>query len=228
MNEWHEGPCIGFDLETTGIDTATARIVTASAVLLAADGSILNQREWLIDPGIEIPEAATAVHGVTTEQARAEGVPAAQGVAEILNLLQFASQQAPVVAFNAAYDFSVLHTEALRYDLVPFIPGNVIDPFILDKQMDRFRKGKRTLEAACEHYGVRLENAHTSFADAVACVGVARAVVNKYPQLQTDPSELHGQQIRWAREQAQSFQDYLRKSNPQAVVDGAWPIKDTD
>jgi len=226
MSEWHKGFCLGFDLETTGVDTSTARIVTASVVLLDASGQIVNRREWLVDPGVEIPEAATAVHGVSTQQAQAHGVPAAQGVQEILNLLFFASAEAPVVAFNAAYDFSVLHAEALRYGLTPFIPGNVIDPFILDKQMDRFRKGKRTLEAACQHYGVVLENAHTSFADAVACVGVARALAAKFDELQVDPAELHGRQIRWAREQAESFQLYLRKSKPQAVVDGAWPIKD--
>ncbi len=227
MNEWHMGLVVGFDLETTGVDTNTARIVTASVVLLDAKGQVVNQREWLVDPGVEIPEAATAVHGVSTEKARAEGMPAAQGVAEILNLLQFASQQSPIVAFNASYDFSVLHAEALRYGLVPIIPGNVIDPFIIDKQVDKFRKGKRTLAAACEHYGVVLENAHTSFADSVACVGVARAIAQKFPQLQVDPHDLHGWQIGWARDQAASFQEYLRKRDPQAVVDGAWPIKDS-
>lgn len=227
MSEWHIGPCLGFDLETTGVDTNTARIVTASVVLLDSSGQILNQREWLLDPGVEIPEAATAVHGVTTERARAEGVAAAQGVGEILNLLQFASQQAPIIAFNASYDFSVLHAEALRHELVPFIPGNVIDPYVLDRQKDRYRKGKRTLEAACQHYGVVLENAHTSFADAVACVGVARALASRYPDLLVDPAELHGQQIRWAREHAENFQQYLRRTKPEAVVDGAWPIKDS-
>lgn len=72
-----------------------------------------------------------------------------------------------------------------------------------------------------------LENAHTSFADSVACVGVARAIAQKYPQLQVDPQDLHGWQIGWARDQAASFQEYLRKRDPQAVVDGAWPIKDS-
>ncbi|WP_313812626.1 3'-5' exonuclease [Glutamicibacter sp.] len=227
MTEWHKGLAVGFDLETTGVDTATARIVTASVVLLDAEGTIVNQREWLVNPGIEIPEAATAVHGVSTEKARAEGSPAPQAVREILGLLNFASEQAPLIAFNAAYDFSVLYSEALRYDMPPFIPGNVIDPFIIDKQVDKFRKGKRTLAAACEHYGVVLENAHTSFADAVACVAVGRALAETYPQLQVDPQILHGWQIGWAREQAESFQSYLRKSKPEAVVDGAWPIKDS-
>ncbi len=227
MTEWHKGLAVGFDLETTGVDTNTARIVTASVVLLDAEGKIVNQREWLVDPGVEIPEAATAVHGVSTEKARAEGIPAAQAVREILGLLSFASEQAPLIAFNASYDFSVLYSEALRYDMPPFIPGNVIDPFIIDKQVDKFRKGKRTLAAACEHYGVVLENAHTSFADAVACVAVGRALAELYPQLQADPQVLHGWQIGWAREQAESFQAYLRKSKPDAVVDGAWPIKDS-
>lgn len=227
MTEWHKGLAVGFDLETTGVDTCTARIVTASVVLLDADGKIVNQREWLVDPGIEIPEAATAVHGVSTEKARAEGQPAAQAVREILGLLNFASQQAPLIAFNASYDFSVLYAEALRYDMPPFIPGNVIDPFIIDKQVDKFRKGKRTLAAACEHYGVVLENAHTSFADAVACVAVGRAIGDQYPQLQVEPEILHGWQIGWAREQAEGFQAYLRKTKPDAVVDGAWPIKDS-
>ncbi|MFY9678088.1 MAG: 3'-5' exonuclease, partial [Glutamicibacter protophormiae] len=40
------------------------------------------------------------------------------------------------------------------------------------------------------------------------------------------PQVLHGWQIGWAREQAESFQAYLRKTKPEAVVDGAWPIKD--
>ena len=220
-------PVVGFDLETTGVDPNTARIVTASVVLLDPAGQIINRREWLVNPGLEIPAEATAVHGVSNEKAQAEGQPAAAAVQEILELLSFALEQSPVVAYNASYDFSVLHAEALRYGLVPVIPGNVIDPFIIDKQVDKFRKGKRTLLDVCAHYGVVLEDAHTSFADAVACVGVARAIAVKYPQLQVDPRKLHGWQIGWAREQAESFQAYLRKSNPQAVIDGSWPIKDS-
>jgi len=224
MNEWHKGLAVGFDLETTGVDTTTARIVTASVVLLDAQGTVVNRREWLVNPGIEIPEAATAVHGVSTQKARAEGAEPKQSVQEIMQLLAFASEQSPIVAFNASYDFSVLYNEALRYDLPAFFPGNVIDPFIIDKQVDKFRKGKRTLSAACEFYGVVLENAHTSLADAIACVEVARQIGESYPQLQVDPQVLHGWQIGWAREQAESFQTYLRKTKPEAVVDGAWPI----
>ena len=76
-----------FDLETTGIDVATSRIVSAHVGLLNADGELVEQRSWLADPGVEIPAGAAAVHGITTERARAEGRPAAEVVGEILAAL---------------------------------------------------------------------------------------------------------------------------------------------
>ena len=59
-----------FDLETTGIDVDTCRIVTAHVGVIGTDGEVLEQREWLVDPGVEIPTAASLIHGVTTERAR--------------------------------------------------------------------------------------------------------------------------------------------------------------
>ena len=55
---WIHGPRATFDLETTGVDVETARIVTASLLLLNPDGSVRRAGEWLADPGVEIPEAA--------------------------------------------------------------------------------------------------------------------------------------------------------------------------
>src|SRR5690554_6553076 len=69
-----------FDLETTGIDVRTSRIVTAHIGVLDAEGVLVGSHEWLADPGVEIPPQASAVHGVTTERARAEGRPAGQVV----------------------------------------------------------------------------------------------------------------------------------------------------
>ena len=54
-----------FDLETTGIDVEKDRVVTAHVGLLDADGREIAARDWLSDPGVPIPEGATAVHGVT-------------------------------------------------------------------------------------------------------------------------------------------------------------------
>lgn len=131
----------------------------------------------------------------------------------------------PVVAFNGVYDFTVMDREARRHGLTPLEARPVIDPFVLDKQVDRFRKGKRTLSAVSEHYGVTLENAHTSAADALAAVQVADALAAQYEQLRVAPADLHERQVRWKAEQAESFEQYLRRKDPQATVSRHWPVE---
>ncbi|MGW4866231.1 hypothetical protein ACWEO6_33780, partial [Streptomyces sp. NPDC004291] len=54
----------GFDLETTGPEPESARIVSACLAYFA--GGQLHKRTWLLDPGCEIPAGATEVHGITT------------------------------------------------------------------------------------------------------------------------------------------------------------------
>jgi len=226
MLSWHELPRASFDLETTGRDPQEARIVTASIILVDAGGNILKHHEWLVDPGVEIPEEAAAIHGISTERAQSEGIPAREGIAEIIQVLQdtFAAG-VPVLAFNAAYDFTVLAREAERSGLTAPVPFPVIDPFIMDKQADRYRRGKRTLTAMAEHYGVAFENAHTSAADVMATLAVGAAMAGAFPVLAQDAASLHQLQTGWAAEQAASFQSYLRRRDPDAVIDGTWPVR---
>lgn len=218
-----------FDLETTGIDIDTCRIVTAHVGVIGPAGEVLEQRQWLVDPGVEIPTAATLVHGVTTERARLEGLAAAQGVAEIIDALRDAAGRGlPIVAYNAAYDLSVLHREAERYGHEAFRgPGHVVDPLVIDKAVDRFRRGKRTLTAACEHYGVELLAAHDAGADAIAAGRVAQAIARAFPELAACAvAELHTRQVGWCREQAESYQDWRRRNGePEFTTSGAWPIR---
>jgi DNA polymerase-3 subunit epsilon len=226
MNSWHELPHAAFDLETTGRDPHTARIVTASIILVNGQGVVLQHHEWLAAVEEDIPDEAAAIHGVSTERARAEGRPAPEVTAEIAGVLGgFFAAGIPVLAFNACYDFTVLNRECERFGLTVPAPAPVIDPYILDKQVDRYRRGKRTLTALTEHYGVGFENAHTSAADVMATLGVARAMAGRYPVLHGDAADLHRAQIGWAGAQAASFQDYLRRKDPAAVVDGAWPTR---
>lgn len=225
MTSWHELPRAAFDVETTGRDPHSVRIVSASIVLVNGRGEPRQTHEWLADPGVEIPAEATAIHGVSTEKARAEGRPAAEVTAEVTAVLAGMFEASiPVFAFNAPYDFTVLASEARRHGCDPLTPRPVIDPFILNKQMDKYRRGKRTLVALCEEYGVPLTDAHTSSADALATLALADALVAKYPALSGDAGRLHDSQVRWAAEQAASFQSFLRRTKPDAVIDGTWPV----
>ncbi|MDR5692288.1 exonuclease domain-containing protein [Agromyces indicus] len=218
-----------FDLETTGIDIDTCRIVTAHVGVIGPSGEVLEQRQWIVDPGVEIPTAATLIHGVTTERARLEGVPAVQGVAEIIEALTDAAARGlPIVAYNAAYDLSVLHREAERYGHEAFCgPAHVVDPLVIDKAADRFRRGKRTLTAACEHYGVELTAAHDAGADAIAAGRVAQAIARAFPELAAIAvAELHARQVDWCREQAESYQQWRRANGePEFTTSGAWPLR---
>jgi len=218
-----------FDLETTGLDLREARIVTACAVEIDQDGNITGtNKEWLADPGIEIPVPASNVHGVTTEIARANGRPAKEVVEELLETLRgFFAKGLPVVAFNAPYDFTILHYEALRHSLEPISdPRPVIDPMVLDKFVDTYRSGKRTLEVASKIYGVTLEDAHNATADAVAAGRVAQAIAVRYAdKLPADLDVLHNSQIEWSAGQDASYEKFRRGTSPEFTIQRGWPLK---
>ncbi|WP_439691622.1 3'-5' exonuclease [Curtobacterium sp. SP.BCo] len=221
---WH---ALGvFDLETTGVDVETARIVTAHVGLIDMTGRSIVEGAWLADPGVEIPEGAAAVHGITTERARAEGRPAGEVVAEIIAAVEAVfARGIPLVIYNAPYDLTVLDREAKRHGIASPVIGNVVDPLVIDKALDTYRKGKRTLEAASETYGVTLDDAHDAGADAIAAGRVAQAIAAKYSEdLGVSAEELHRKQVGWCAEQASSFQDYMRKKrDPSFTADGRWP-----
>ncbi|WP_298229767.1 exonuclease domain-containing protein [Gryllotalpicola sp.] len=227
MTSWAERLGV-FDLETTGVDTGTARIVTAFVGELGGAGEVLSRNDWVIDPMVEIPEAAAAVHGYTTERVQEEGMAAQAGVAQIIAALRgILAGGVPVVAYNAAYDFTVLDREALRYGIPPLEPTLVVDPLVIDKALDRYRRGKRTLEFTAATYGVRLDDAHDAGADAIAAGRVAQALAAKYgADLDLSAAELHARQIAWSADQAASYQEYRRSRGETAfVTSGAWPLR---
>jgi DNA polymerase III subunit epsilon len=248
---WHLGPIVTFDVESSGVNVDTDRIVTACVALV--DGTGKRQPDvfdCLIDPGIEIPKGASDVHGWTNYRIQADpraqepkdGIPL---IAEVLARLLAEEPAAPLVAFNAPFDLTILDRECRRNEVPtlserlgviphdPIIrtrpdgrPLYVVDPFVLDKRVDRFRKGSRKLEAVCDHYGVRLDGAHDAAEDALAAARVAWMIAHRNPEIARMPlPELHRQQVGWKAEQAESFRDYLRRQGKQdGDVSGDWPF----
>ncbi|WP_189296425.1 3'-5' exonuclease [Streptomyces albospinus] len=230
---WHQELLSGFDLETTGTDIEHDRIVTAALIRLEGDGRPAGARSWLIDPGVPIPDEAAEIHGISTAHVREHGSPPATAVEDITEALaETLRADIPLVVMNARYDLSLLDRECRRHG-VPTLterlgrePAPVIDPLVLDKHVDRYRKGKRALQALCGHYGVRLDGAHEAGADAAAAAGVARRIGERYPAVALpSPRALHALQEEAAVEQAASFQAYLRRTgDPEAIVEAAWPL----
>lgn len=227
---WPDGYLASYDCETTGIDVETDRIVTATLIVPGRDPA-----QWLADPGIDIPVGASNLHGVTTEIARAKGAPAALVVDSIADALaDELATRSVIVIMNAPYDLTILDRECRRHGLPTLADrldgapiGPIVDPLVLDRAADKYRKGKRDLEALCAEYGVDLTEAHTSAADAQAALEVALRIADRYPQLRVAAEQVHVWQIEWQRRWAAGYQAHLRKQPGKAkeIIDGSWPMR---
>jgi DNA polymerase-3 subunit epsilon len=228
----------GWDTETTGTDVATDRIVTAAIVVRG--GGLPDQTfSWVIDPGVDIPVDASDIHGWTTERVRAQGADPRVALDEFASKLAAAlSWGMPLVAFNAAYDWSILDNDLRRHGLTVMdgrlnsLPLTLVDPYVIDKAVDKYRSGRRKLKPVCELYGITLEDWHTAEADALAALLLAEAIADRYPRVGAmGPAELFKAQQAWAAEQAADLQRYFRsaksgeKQDPNAVIDGSWPLR---
>lgn len=236
---WHLGPMLAFDIESTGLNPLQDRIVTASVVRITPDTDPaarpdVRRRTWLANPGIPIPQGATAVHGITSQHAQEHGADPGTVVAQVTaQLLRATAGGIPIVAFNAAYDLTMIACELQRHGIdlgvEEYAPRPVIDPLVLDKHADTYRKGSRRLPDMCAHYGVRHDGAHDSCEDALAAARVAYAIARRYPELAAMTlDDLHAAQIAWAAEQATSLANHWRSKGRAADADGVsgdWPLR---
>lgn len=229
---WHKGRLALYDCESTGVDPHRDRVVTA-AIVEVGGGQPTRTSEWLINPGIDIPDAAAAVHGITTQHAVSAGVDAAGAIHEIgEHLLRCLAAGMPVVAYNGVYDLTMLFSELLRHDhqvVAEQVRDQVIliDPFVLDKHLDKWRKGSRKLIDTCAHYGIDLSesDAHGAAADALAAGRLAYKLAAQNSAIAGDANALHRKQIKWKREQGESFGAYLVKQGKPDDVSRAFPIE---
>lgn len=240
MTDYFDGPLCGFDIESTGVDQWEDRVVTFSAVFSPYEGGPTTTLEWLIDPGIEINEGASEVHGITTEYAREHGMPAPQAIAEIAQRLeQVVDMGIPFGIYNATFDTTMIYNEFERYN-IPMkytreqLFSRIIDPLVIDKACDKWRKGSRKLTDTAALYGFELVNAHNSTADVEATIFIIRKL-KKFFKPEMSIEMLQEFQKDAKLEQATSFQKYLREKrdeegnlvDPNAVINPEWPFQTT-
>ena len=235
-----DGGIAVFDLETTGVDVETDRIVTAFFGVLDRHGKVVAGRNFIVKPeGYIIPDEASAIHGVTTEMAIADGEGGAEVVAGIAErFLDWCRDKGlTLTGHNLSYDLTLMDREIMRYhpgrSMAKLLRGvTIADTLVLDKHFDPYRKGKRTLIVTAEHYGVELseEEAHGAQADAIASGRIFLKMLQGNKMLQnTPPSRFMTDQAKWKKEQASSLQRYFRTQadplQPDAIVNGEWPFQ---
>lgn len=235
MGEWRRQEILGFDLETTGVDRF-GDVPVSFALVTTRDGAVVRRVSSLVDPGRAIPPEATAVHGITSERARREGMPLAHAVRLVTGaLLEAAAAGVPVAGMRLDFDLTIIDAQCRRLDGRGLAEqgwsGPALDAWVLDRHFDRFRPGPRTLVHLCQEYGVAMTGAHEAAADAEASTGVLRAMCGVFPILcHASPAWLHHRQVVWHREWCASYSDWRVANGMTALTaaESAWPIAAPD
>ena len=173
-----KNPIIFFDLETTGINVTTDRIVEISILKIFTDGHE-ESRTYKINPEMPIPPETTKIHGISDEDV--QDCPKFREVAK--TIAQFI-EGADIGGFNSnKFDIPVLAEEFIRAEVdIDLEKRKFIDVQTIFHKME-----KRTLEAAYKLYcGKDLTNAHTAEADTRATYEVLLSQLDRYPELQND------------------------------------------
>lgn len=160
---------VTFDCETSGIDTENDRILTC--FIRAKDGDkVVFEREWIIDPGVEIPKEASDIHGMTTEWIREHGrKDVEQAVDEIrVRLEQYAYSGYVVCGFNHSFDLAMLGQEVGRHLGYTFLTEEgvrYLDPCIFSRYLDKYKKGGHQLITVARRNGIKIEEDRLHSAD---------------------------------------------------------------
>ena len=172
-------PLIFFDLETTGTNVATDRIVELSYIKLFPGSKEPQKKTLRINPEMPIPAQATAVHHITDDDVKNE--PTFKQIAkELANVFEGCD----IAGFNSnRFDVPLLAEEFLRAEVkVDFSRRKFIDVQTIFHKMEQ-----RTLSAAYKFYCHKdLEGAHSALADTEATYEVLKAQLDKYPSLKND------------------------------------------
>lgn len=174
---------LGFDLESTTPgdepDPHQDRMVSYCLVELHP-GHQAEVEYQLVDPGVAISAGSQEIHGITDEMVRKDGITTTEAVDHLHQRFdQQLGSGCSLATMNGSYDLTVVQEETRR-SLLPLPeewgkskPWPVLDLYVLDKQIDPFRRTKsvgtdRKLPSLCEHYGVAHNGAHDARQDVLA------------------------------------------------------------
>lgn len=234
---WHDGRMVTFDTETTGLgprpeapDAPPKRIVTACMILPRT-----GPRMWLLNPDCDFEPQAVETHGITPDHAAEHGMDYRAGVQSIADAIDEATHGAALVAYNIAFDLSLLVSECERLEIGFTAPEWLIDPLVIDQALVR-RKGTGAykLENVVRAYGIELTAAHTADADARAAGNLAWRMAQMAACQDRHLAALHGmtfeQLMAWQEAANRRKKDSLRafwqgKQDPRwESVDSGWPL----
>ena len=177
-----KNPLIFFDLETTGVDVSKDRIVEICYIKVFPDGS---EKEYTrrINPGMHIPEGASAVHGIYDDDVK--DCPLFR---EVAREIAADFEGCDLAGFNSnRFDLPMLAEEFLRAQ----VDIDLTRHHAIDVQVLYHKREPRTLSAAHKFYcGCEFDNAHSALADTRATYEVLKAQLDHYDDMENDVAAL--------------------------------------
>jgi DNA polymerase-3 subunit epsilon len=177
-----KNPIVFFDLETTGINVASDRIVEISYLKIFPNGNE-ESKTMRVNPTIPIPPKVTEIHGITDDDVKNEPTfnELAKNIAKIL-------EGSDIAGYNSnKFDIPLLAEEMLRAN----IDIDLKKRKFVDVQVIFLKKEPRTLGAAYEFYcNKQLINAHSAEADTRATYEILQSQLEKYTDLENDIDKL--------------------------------------
>lgn len=175
-------PIVFFDLETTGVNIATDKIVEIAILKVFPNGN-KESKTWLVNPGIAIPQESIDIHGITNEKVANEP-PFKELAATVSKMIEGCD----LAGFNSnRFDIPLLAEELMRAG----IDFNMNDRKAIDVQVIFHKKEQRTLSAGYQFYcGKELEGAHGAEADTNATYEILLAQLDKYTDIENSVDAL--------------------------------------
>lgn len=168
-------PLCVFDLETTGVQVVSDRIVEMCVIKVEPNGTETT-KVWRVNPGMPIPASASAIHGITDDM-----VADSPSFKELAPEIAAFMKECDVAGYNSnRFDIPLLAEEMLRAE----VDFDLRKVHAVDVQNIFHKKEQRTLSAALKFYcEEELVNAHNAEADVRATLNVLRAQVQRYSDL---------------------------------------------
>lgn len=176
-------PLAFIDLETTGVNVSSDRIVEICILKLLPGGN-KEMKTWRVNPGIPIPKSSTDIHGITDVD-----IKDSPRFSELAPAIMKFMDNCDIAGYNSnKFDVPLLVEEFLRLDM----EFDVRTRKLVDVQNIFHQMEQRTLVAAYRFYcNKELENAHSAEGDTVATQEILEAQIEKYKDLKNDVSFLH-------------------------------------
>ena len=209
---WSELPLAVIDTETTGKDPATGDRIVEIGIVIGLRGQVIKRLNWLVNPGIPIPDGAREVHGISDDDVK-DAPPFMVIAAELAEALRGAVPVAYNAGFDRAFVGAELALSGLVLDAYPACMRSDcewLDPLVWARELQKYEKGKKLGDVAAR-LGIPLDNAHRAADDAEAALRILYAFASD-SRVPRSYAALVQEQRRLSRAQEEDFRAWKQRN----------------